>query len=370
MKKVITVLLCVVMMTSLLAAAVSAQSYNAKTHWDLSTMGQIKVKKADPADVVKDGVIGENEYVKYDVDLNPDSSPLHITFMSGTNFTDATAMLETMEFYFSWDEVHGFNFAIRNKPPVLQQVLGVKDQDPPEDDFCQNAAYVIRSQDPDDNKVTRFYYSLAKRTDTGEYLEGHWNQLGLTGSYDPEPGVDYVISYSGNTSLIEWSIPFDHMVYNGGPGSVLRLTLSATGGTTTEVSWDYPDYYAISLGDMGFGVDGRSRINDAEFLISDETIAAPPVVGPDPTTPTDPTNPTDPTTPTTPADPTNPTDPTNPSNPSNPADPTNPSNPTDPTNPANPTRPGAPGTGDPMIVIAAISALGACGAVVIKRRFF
>ena len=227
MKKVITVLLCVVMMTSLLAAAVSAQSYNAKTHWDLSTMGQIKVKKADPADVVKDGVIGENEYVKYDVDLNPDSSPLHITFMSGTNFTDATAMLETMEFYFSWDEVHGFNFAIRNKPPVLQQVLGVKDQDPPEDDFCQNAAYVIRSQDPDDNKVTRFYYSLAKRTDTGEYLEGHWNQLGLTGSYDPEPGVDYVISYSGNTDellrflplLIERKIPI--IGVSGNPQSLL-----------------------------------------------------------------------------------------------------------------------------------------------------
>jgi len=30
----------------------------------------------------------------------------------------------------------------------------------------------------------------------------------------------------------------------------------------------------------------------------------------------------------------------------------------------------APRTGDPMIIVAAVSALGACGAVVIKRKFF
>ena len=379
MKKLITVILSVVMLASLLAAAVSAQSYNAKTHWDLSTMGQIEVKKADPNDVVKDGIIGENEYVKYDVDLNPDSSPLHITFMSGTNFTDATAMLETMEFYFSWDEVHGFNFAIRNTPPVLQQVLGVKDQDPPEDDFCQNTGYVVRSQDPNDTKVTRFYYALGKRTDTGDYLEGHWNQLGLTGAYDPTPGVDYVISYSGNTSLIEWSIPFEHVVENGGPGTVLRYTLSATGGTTQEANWDYPDYYAISLGDMGFGVDGKSRINDAEFLIVNDPIKDDIIID----DPTDTQPGTEPGT-TAPGatEPGSTTSPIDTSKVEVVTDKDGNVTYVDPTTgetiseeeakqiSAPVSNNTAPRTGDPMIIIAAVSAIGACGAVVIKRKFF
>lgn len=207
MKKLTVLILSVLMLTSLFAAAASAQSYNPHGNWDLSQVGQIVVKKADPAAVVKDGIIGDGEYERYDLDLDPSSTFLHIAYGTGDNFNDATQMLATMEFYFSWDEVHGFNFAIRNTPPVLQQVLGVKDQNPPEDDFCQNAAYNVRVNDPNGSKTPLFYYSVAKRTDTGEYLEGHWNQLGLTGHYDPVGDVDYSITYSGNTSLLEWSIP-------------------------------------------------------------------------------------------------------------------------------------------------------------------
>ena len=382
MKKLITVILSIVMLASLFAVAVSAQSYNAQTNWDLSKMGQIEVKKADPNDVIKDGIIGENEYVRYDVDTNDATSPLHITFMTGTNFTDGCAMLPTMEFYFSWDEVHGFNFAIRNTPPVLQQKLAGKGNNP--DDFCLNTAYVVRSQDPADKSITRFYYAVAKTTDTGEYLEGEYDQLGLTGYYDPEPGVDYVITYSGNTSLIEWSIPFEHVVENGGPGAVLRYTLSATGGTAEEVDWNNADYYAISLGDMGYGVNQKVRVNDAEFLIVDDPIKDDIIID-DPTDTQPGTEPgttapgaTEPgTTPAT-------------------IDEEQVETKLDeegntvyidkktgeeiskeeaeqisaPVTGTPATTGAAPRTGDPMIIIAAVSAIGACGAVVIKRRFF
>ena len=355
MKKLVTILLSLLMLASLLAVAASAQSYNPHGNWDLSQVGQIKVKKADPAAVVKDGIIGEGEYERYDLDLDPTSTFLHIAYGTGDNFDDATAMLATMEFYFSWDEVHGFNFAIRNKPPVLQQVLGVKDQDPPEDDFCQNTAYNVRVNDPNGSPTPLFYYSVAKRTDTGEYLEGHWNQLGLTGHYNPVADVDYCITYSDGTSLLEWSIPFENYIENGGPGSVLGFSISATGGTGTEVNWEDHNFYAIALGDMGYDVNPRFRINDAEFLISDDPIKDVIIID----DPTDTQPGTEPGT-TAPGA-------TEPGQTSEPGQ-----EPGTPGTPGQQTPGGtaAPRTGDPMVIIAAVSAIGACGAVVIKRKFF
>ena len=384
MKKLTVLILSVLMLTSLFAAAASAQSFNANGHWDLDEVGQIEVKKADPADVIKDGIIGENEYERLDVDLSPDTSFLHRVYVTGQNLLDADAMLATMEYYFSWDEVHGFNFAIRNTHPLLFQQQIQQDKDPPEDEFCFNAAYVFAAHNPDDTKDFTLYYALAKRTDTGEYLEGHYNQLGLQGSYNPTPDVDYVITYSGNTSLIEWSVPIDAFLPDAGAGSTLLITLTATGGTAAVIDQYYRDFYAIVLGDFGFGVEGKYRTNFAEFLLSDEPVKSEPAdtTAPYTTEPDQTTEPGDTAAPGT-------TEPgTAPAtiNDEQVETKVNDKGETvyiDKTtgkeitreeaeqisSPAT-TRTPAPRTGDPMIVIAAVSALGVCGAVVIKRKFF
>ena len=365
MKKLISIIVCALMLGTIFALSVSAMSYNPQTHWDLSRVGQITVKKADPADVVKDGVIGENEYVRFEPDLNPDSTFLHMIYMTGTDFDNAMTMLQTMEYYFSWDEVHGFNFAIRNTPPVLQQHLKPKDEDPPQDDFVQNAAYVFGTSPESNGDVPTLYYAVARNTDTLEYMEGHYNQFGPRGSYDPVPDVDYCITYSGNTSLLEWSIPFEDIFPNLGEGSVLRCTISVTAGET-EVP-DFSSMYGIVLGDMGFGVGQKVRVNDAEFLISGETIK-------EPGSTTGPGSTAEPGTEPGSGSATEPgaTEPGNPGSPADPADPANPAGPSAPAGPADPVAPGnasgAPKTGDPAMILAALSALGACGAAALKRR--
>ena len=377
MKKFLAVLVGTIMLASMLAAAAGAQSFNSHTHWNIDEVGVINVKKADPANVVKDGVIGENEYERYYPDLNPDTSYLHRVFMSGENFLEADQMLATMEYYFSWDEVHGFNFAVRNTPVVLQQHLTVKDQDPPEDDIAQNTAYVFCAETVNgrdglpDHQV--LYYVIARNTDTLEYLEGHYDssQLGMTGAYDPTPDVDYCITYSGGTALVEWSIPFEHIDPNAKAGSTVKCSIEATAGVVEEP--DFSSMYAIVLGDMGFGLNSKVMINHASFLLSDETIGGNNGGGGGETTAT-PTQ-TDsngepvpvPTETDVNGDPVPVPTETDVNGDPVPV-------PTDNNNNNNNGGSGgggtAPRTGDPMIIIAAVSALGACGAVVIKRKFF
>ena len=83
----------------------------------------VQIKKTDPSNVVKDGIIGEGEYERLNVDLGADTSPLILVGFTEESLDNARAMLPTMEYYFSWDEVHGFNFAVRNKPVAVQQLL-------------------------------------------------------------------------------------------------------------------------------------------------------------------------------------------------------------------------------------------------------
>ncbi len=237
----------------------------------------VKVKKADPGNVIKDGVIGDGEYERLNVDLGADTSPLILVGFTEESLDNARAMFPTMEYYFSWDEVHGFNFAVRNKPVVVQQLLELADGDYPEDDFARNTAYVISfDADGGDNVL---YYALAKRTDNGEYLEGYYeNQLGATRSYDPEPGVDYVISYGKDGYVtIEWSIPRYHFVAESDAKTpYIGGTISATAGTAVVPfgGHDKEDSYVVSLGDFGYGVDRKLMVYHVVYDLTDEPLLA------------------------------------------------------------------------------------------------
>ena len=233
MKKLLTVMMAAVMVVSLLAVTVGAQSQAMNgSGWDPDDV--VTVKKADPADVVKDGLISDGEYEKLDVNISENDSPLHVVFITGDDMENGIAMLGTMEYYFSWDEVHGFNFAVRNKPAVIQQLLDVKDAEKTEDDFLHNVGYGISAKTDNENSPS-LYFALAKRTDDGRYLEGQYQQLGAQGNYNP--GEDeYVINYDYGTGYvtIEWSVPLNAFFMNGGgAGSTVEATIFATAGETT-----------------------------------------------------------------------------------------------------------------------------------------
>ncbi|MBQ6262808.1 MAG: hypothetical protein IJK58_04765 [Clostridia bacterium] len=242
----------------------------------------LTVKRADPAYVVKDGVIREGEYERFEVDLDPDNSPLNRCFWSTDDLDDAEEMLPTMEYYFSWDEIHGFNFAIRNKPVELKQIIPEGTGDPPEDGFNKNVAYTfVADLGTKLGKLsdTLMYYAVCKRTDTGAYEEGHYNQLGLKGNYNPAEGVDYVISYSDDGySTIEWSVPFDNFVEGeAAAGTVFYFSLGAQGGRSETAAGER--CYSVALGDWSWLVAARSSKSHVTATLSDELIPTP---GPSP----------------------------------------------------------------------------------------
>ncbi|MBQ6678049.1 MAG: hypothetical protein IJM71_08380 [Clostridia bacterium] len=369
MKKLLSILLTVATLAMMIAAAIPAGARASfapnGTGWDPNEV--ITVKKADPADVVKDGVIGDGEYERYYPDLDAEdnmTSPLFVVAFGDNSLDHCLAMFPTMEYYFSWDETHGFNFAIRNKPVEIKQVLGVKEGESPEDDFCRGLAYIINF-DTEYEEHPILYYALGKRTDTGDYLEGYYvnpggpTQLGAKNTYNPTPGVDCVITYDYATgySTVEWSVPFEDIHADAiGPGSTIKATLTATAGTaeTPGAAHDDEDSYAVTLGDFGYGVNVKMMHNHVSYLLSDAAVdKTAPVPGPDP----DP-NP-------------NPNPNPDPDNPNpNPADPDNPNPNHDPGNP-NPTPSNsgtAPKTGDPMVIMAAVAAVSAAGAFIVRRK--
>ncbi|MBR3416979.1 MAG: hypothetical protein IKH09_09825 [Clostridia bacterium] len=287
MKKLLSILLTIATLAMMIAAAIPAGARASfapnGTGWDPNEV--ITVKKADPADVVKDGVIGDGEYERYYPDLDAEdnmTSPLFVVAFGANSLDNCLAMFPTMEYYFSWDETHGFNFAIRNKPVEIKQVLGVKEGESPEDDFCRGLAYIINF-DTEYEEHPILYYALGKRTDTGDYLEGYYvnpngpTQLGAKNTYNPTPGVDCVINYDYATgySTVEWSVPFEDIHADAiGPGSTIKATLTATAGTaeTPGAAHDDEDSYAVTLGDFGYGVNVKMMHNHVPYLLSDTMI--------------------------------------------------------------------------------------------------
>ena len=277
MKKILSACIAAVMLLSVIALPSAAGCYIPNgTGWDPDDT--VTVRRAAPGKVVKDGMIGDGEYDRLEFDRYEDTTPLVLPYVSSDNLRQALDMLKTIDFYFSWDEEHGINIAIRNKPHVIQQLLRERNGIKTEDDFLHNTAYNLNGAT--DNPASKtIYFALGKRTDTGAYLEGQWGQLGAQGTYDPEEGVDYIISYGDDGfSTIEWSIPVDVFLKNGGgAGSVLRFSLSAMAGTTTKDD-DYSDFYGVALGDRCYAMDqplvSAGQADHVTYILSDETIGA------------------------------------------------------------------------------------------------
>ena len=301
MKKLIAILLLGMLTLSLLAVGASAQSINSNGYTPAGTTAT--VKRADPANVVKDGVIGDGEYEKLAIDTNEDTTFLHMAFGTGEMLAYAEDLLASMEYYASWCD-GWFNLAVRSKPAKLQQLLDVKtDGEYPEDGFCRNVAFTLSSdvkQERDKGVQCNFYFAIGKRTDTGAYLLGYYgdHQRGNSNSYLPKAGENFVIEYDYDTgyATMEWSIPFSEICEGGTAtaGDSVYFSIGALGGEELDSSNENERWYATALGDFSFGVDLKSAHNHAAFQLTDEVIektGTTPVPDPDPDPEPDPDNP-------------------------------------------------------------------------------
>ena len=373
MKKVIT-LITLLAVVCALAIPTLASSINVVGPTEAGTTHVVKY--TDIANVSKDGNIGANEYEKLNVNLDPNSSPLHLMYALAEDYLGAEAMLSTMEYYASWSEGQ-INIAVRYTPEDLKQTIHMADTDNP-DDFCRNVALTISSdvkQERDKGKVCNFYYAVSLTTDTNEYQVAYYasddpgrNQQGNSGTYVPKAGQDFVINYPGDGSVIfEWSIPFSEICAGNtaAAGDSVFLTIAATAGKSETGSTE-SSCYGIGMGDFGYMIDLKQAKRHAAFQLSEEAISG--NGGGDETTAT-------PTQTDTNGEPVPVPTETNERGEPVPV-PTETNERGEPVpvdnggNNNNNNGGTAPRTGDPMIIIAAVSALGTCGAVVIKRKFF
>ncbi len=280
MKKIISalagVLIVCMLCTSALALALKPNNDVCRTAFSL--------KNADADAVVKDGKIdlGGGEYERLYLDTDPESADTDLTvgFGSDKMFDYAYEMCSTMEYYFSWDSAHGFNFAVRYKPHKIKQELQEGEGEIPKDDFARQVAVNFVSYPalvrPDADMHRMLYYSIAKSTLTGRYMEGHWNQLGVTEYYDPVAGEDYVIAYEPDGHVVcEWSVPFAKLGANGDIGECIYFSISATAGEDLEGDGhQFNTAYAVSLGDYGFMCKMTGDKQMATAVISDDEIKA------------------------------------------------------------------------------------------------
>ena len=363
MKRIFSAALAAIMIFALCICASAESFIYGGTSWTDSENSQnpITVKKAATA-VVHDGIISEGEYENALIYNTPDENCyLHVVYLNPGDFILAEAMISTVEYYFSWNDTN-LNLAVRTKlfvpdedgnaVPGISQKLSAGTADPPGDDFLFGGAG-MNVFFGEFNTPSWFYYTISKNSDTGEYMEGHYGQLGLTGAYNPEPGTDYSVTYDFATSYVtyEWTVPMTSFVdHTPAAGEEFKGSIGVMGGYGDD---NEHSCYGVSLGDDGFMVAGRNRIGSATFVLSDETVGgngggettAPGTTEPVPTE----TNERGEPVPV-------PTE-------------TNERGEPVPVTPVNPGNGGkAPGTGDPMIILAAVTAVGAAGAAFISKK--
>ena len=288
MKKLLIFMLVLSLMLSVLVIGASAEGIS---RMDCGI--DIELKKTDPALVIKNGVIDPGEYEKYEWtgDLEIGESNLTMQWGAGGHvyWTEMVEMGNSSEWYFSWDEVHGFNFAVVITIPEAGFHTNWPQNERDSnghvvDSFMGNVGLNIWNSTELFNQQFpgALYYSIGRDIDSGAYLKGHIGTLGNTGIFDPIGGVDYVIEYVGNTATFEWSIPFsDFIISDAGYNVVVTeglefpfsITVTA-GDSTPEGTGNYHDKsYGIQFGQNAWFLDQANRERDsAWFTVSYEYV--------------------------------------------------------------------------------------------------
>ncbi|MCQ2456011.1 MAG: hypothetical protein MJ096_01510 [Clostridia bacterium] len=253
MKKTLALILTALLAVSL-TLAVSAGAYNPAGGCKTA----VNVCKADPAAVVKDGIIGEGEYREIEVNRDPDATDLMLSYLNAAQYTQAEDFLQNVHFYTSWDEIHGLNFAIVStllEDPWCETPLPAPNAG---DGFLFQFGSMYRVCASEENKslVNR---GIGINTTTGEILIGDYDENGYTGSLDLQAGRDYTVAVNGRTVTYEFSYPLASVVkaeniVDGAPteGYTVWIDLTATGGSVGREQENGAITYAISLGDSGY----------------------------------------------------------------------------------------------------------------------
>ena len=221
------------------------------------------VRRADADIVMNDGVIYPAEYDRLNISNYAATTPLTLEFYGGDrSFDRAESLLESVEYLFSWDEIHGLNFAVRFRPDEFSQSIPEGGGDTPGYAFLSNLGILLKVADSADSSDPILSYAVSRNAETGEYMRGHDGHLGLSGSFSPEPNRDFIIAFSDNGYITcEWSVPFREISpFPMSVGSRIYLTLGVYAGTETS---DRPltDCYGVSLGRFGLmsGADGAGK---------------------------------------------------------------------------------------------------------------
>ena len=232
------------------------------------------VKKADTAVVKKDGVIDleGGEYIKAEVPF----SELSLNFMDAADYVTCEEMAKSMEYYFSWDETHGFNFAVKYNAQDgfnTNIPMGTDPEKPGDEFMCNvglNFSTGVHKEEPG---WALLYYAVAKNINDGSYLYGHYDQLGNSGTYAPKGGEDFDVFYPGNNEVIfEWSVPFNEILdVAPADGVSFIFTLSAGAGKGTAEA-PFTNNWTVSLGQCGFLVQSSPDNKNATAIISTEPI--------------------------------------------------------------------------------------------------
>ncbi|MBR6290675.1 MAG: hypothetical protein IKR53_04450 [Clostridia bacterium] len=386
-KKVLAVLLATVIVASLMAVHTYAAAFNPAG----GCKTEVTVKRAAPGAVVHDGIISPGEYNEIEINRNPETTDLLMSWEgAGALLESACEMLKTAHFYISWDE-NGINMAAQatlQEDPHCEGIFPTEFTEyegktfPSDEFFMFQFGGLFKIDDPEEGvNESVVYRSIGLNTETNEQLYGWYWDHGRTGALSQEAGRDYFVRVDGRTVTYEMTYPIETVfksedIKDSIPvdGTEFFFTISLTGGSQ-GVNHSDNQTYAVSLGDGGFMTSPRliSDFSGALGIISNETVTG---EGPGETTaPTEPgtTEPgaTEPgSTEPGATEPGNVVDPDNNNNTGN-NDPTNP----DPVQgPGTAQNPGvgsnAPATGDPMIVLAVVSVLGAGTALIIKKRRF
>ena len=227
--------------------------------------------KTDPSRVEKDGVIGVGEYTEIELNRDPDTTDLMISYLNTAQYLDAKAFLNNVHFYMSWDEVHGINIAATAE--LIEETPKNEDVWPPErlstddngftypgDDFMWQFGLMFKTFITDEmsNQNTLYYRAFSKNTATGELQYGYYNQNGYTGNYQMTPHEDYIVTINGNFVTYEFSCPIadflpESDLVNGLPveGAMFRYALTVSGGSEGTYM-DSAKTYAVSVGDYGY----------------------------------------------------------------------------------------------------------------------
>ena len=294
MKKIISMILCV-MLLSALAVFANAEAINMAG----GCTTEVTVKKADASVVIKDGIIGEGEYIEAEVNRDPLTTDLLFSWHpDAALFASCEEFLNNVHFYFSWDEVNGLNMAV--KATLLETPVCTSPQPAddamndgqgnyyPGDEFLFQFGAMFKFNDGPDavSSDIVLYRGLGYNTETNTALEGHYGRHGHTGTYKLAYGSNYMVKLDGNTVTYEISVPLADVLtatqINGKApvdGTSLYFDVTATGGSTGTSVGDAM-CYAVSLGDGGYMMSNGAGtdLKSATAIFSNDTIVDAPVV--------------------------------------------------------------------------------------------